>query len=42
MLSSIDVDQEPAGPQVHLMSMSQTTEPSNDGPTVSEGVTHHF
>lgn len=42
MLSSVDVDQEPAGPQVHLMSMSQTTEPSNDGPTVSEGVTHHF
>lgn len=33
----LDVDQEPAGPQVYLMSMSLTTEPPNDGPTVTEG-----
>ncbi|XP_029383214.1 chromobox protein homolog 1b isoform X1 [Echeneis naucrates] len=35
--NNLDVDQEPAGPQVYLMSMSLTTEPSNDGPTVTEG-----
>lgn len=33
-------EQEPAGPQVHLMSMSQTTEPSNDAPAVTEGLIH--
>lgn len=36
------VDQEPAGPQVYLMSMSLTTEPSNDGPTVTEGLIYYF
>lgn len=38
----LDVDQEPAGPQVYLMSMSLTTEPSNDGPSVTEGFIHHY
>lgn len=35
--NNLAVDQEPAGPQFYLMSMSQTTEPSKDGPTVTEG-----
>ena len=35
-------EQEPAGPQVHPMSMSLTTEPSSDGPTVTEGLIHHL
>lgn len=37
----LDVEQEPAGPQVFLMSMSLTTEPSNDGATVTEGLISH-
>lgn len=37
-----DVDQEPAGPQVYLMSMSLTTEPSNDGPSVTEGFIYYY
>lgn len=40
--NNLDVDQAPAGPQVYLMSMSLTTEPSNDGPTVTEGFKHHY
>lgn len=40
--NNLDVDQEPAGPQVYLMSMSLTTEPSNDGPTVTEGSIYHY
>lgn len=36
--NSLDVDHQPPGPQAYLMSMSQTTEPSTDGPTVSEGL----
>lgn len=40
--NNLDVDQEPAGPQVYLMSMSLTTEPSNDGPTVTEGFIYHY
>lgn len=40
--NSLDVDQEPAGPQVYLMSMSQTTEPSTDGPAVSEGLKYIY
>ncbi|KAI3365468.1 hypothetical protein L3Q82_010559 [Scortum barcoo] len=36
LFSPLDADQEPAGPQVYLMSMSLTTEPPNDGPTVTE------
>lgn len=36
------VDQEPAGPKVYLMSMSLTTEPSKDGPTVSEGLIYPY
>lgn len=39
--NTLDVDQESAGPQVYLMSMSLTTEPSNDGPTVTEGLTYY-
>lgn len=39
---NLDVDQEPAGPQVYLMSMSLTTEPPNDGPTVTEGLIYHY
>lgn len=35
---SLDVDQESAGAQVYPTSMSQTTEPSTDGPAVSEGL----
>lgn len=40
--NNLDVDQEPAGPQVYLMSMSLTTEPSNDGPTVTEGFIYYY
>lgn len=40
--NNLDVDQEPAGPQVYLMSMSLTTEPPNDGPTVTEGLIYHY
>ncbi len=40
--NNLDVDQEPAGPQVYLMSMSLTTEPPNDGPTVTEGLIHYY
>lgn len=39
---TLDVDQEPAGPKVYLMSMSLTTEPSKDGPTVSEGLIYPY
>lgn len=40
--NNLDVDQEPAGPQVYLMSMSLTTEPSNDGPAVTEGLIYNY
>ena len=39
---NLDVDQEPGTWSKGLPDMSETTEPSNDGPTLTEGFINHY